>query len=327
METMTGTLNDQMMQVAEAKDLDRGTATTLVEIFRGAVSIDDDVKAQALAIVVTDESQVDLMAQAREKRLELRAQRIEVENIRKDKKDVHLRIGQVIDGMAKVLKDEIVPLEEHLGAQENYAKVQEEKREAARREAADKLLAEQEEAERLEKEEDDKRVREENARLKAESESRDKKENERRAADQKIADEKAAKARGDAERSRQAAVQREREKAERETENRRLEHVKLTTAHIAEVSEGTIGGLPQPFGILIYELEEKISLEGFSDEDAAEATLAIETAVSGFEEQMSHVAEKREQREQEELLLARQVKCPDCGMVFDSTEHLANKGE
>lgn len=211
----TESIETQMLVIAESKDLTKAEARELVDDFRSMASIDFDVEEKALAIAVTDESQVDLMAQARELRLELKAQRIAVDKHREAKKSYHLSVGQVIDGVAKVLRDLITPLEKHLGDQENFAKIQEEKRETERREKADALLKKQEEADRLEKEADDKRVREENARLKEREASRDRDENAARAAEQKIADEKASKARADAERSRRAAVQLEREKSEK----------------------------------------------------------------------------------------------------------------
>ena len=221
---METTINDQMLQVAEEKDLNKADAEEMVREFRSMVSIDDDVVAEALAIVVTNETQIEEMAAAREMRLDFRTQRIAVKAHRKEKKEHHLRAGQVIDGMAKCLVDLIEPLEAHLAEQENFVKIAEEKREAERLAKAEALLKEQEEKERLEKEAEDKRVREENEKLRAEAAVRDQKEQEARAEQQKITDEKAAKARADAERSRQAAVQREREKNEAEAEKREALH-------------------------------------------------------------------------------------------------------
>ncbi len=223
-ELRTESITDQMLQVATDKDLDKETALGMVEEFRSMVSIDNDVAEKALSIVVTDETQIDVMARARVMRLDLREQRIAVEHHRTEKGEYHLRRTQVINGMANVLKELFVPLETHLGEQENFAKIQEEKREAARREAADKLLVEQEEKDRVKREEEQRLQVQENARLKTEAAERDQKEADARAEAQKISDDKAKKARADAERSRQAAVQREREASDKIAAEREVAH-------------------------------------------------------------------------------------------------------
>ncbi len=223
-ELRTESITDQMMAIATAKDLTKTEARELVEDFRTMASIDLDVEEKALAIVVTDETQIDMMARAHEMRIELKDQRIAVEKHRVFKKEYHLRTGQVIDGLAKVLRELIEPLETHLAAQENFVKLQEEKREAARREAADKLLVEQEEKDRVKREEEQRLQVQENARLKTEAAERDQKEADARAEAQKISDDKAKKARADAERSRQAAVQREREASDKIAAEREVAH-------------------------------------------------------------------------------------------------------
>ncbi len=222
-ELRTESITDQMMEIATAKDLTKDEARELVDDFKSMASIDSDVEEKALAIVVTDETQIDMMARAHEMRIELKDQRTAVEKHRVFKKEYHLRTGQVIDGLAKVLRELIEPLETHLAAQENFVKFQEEKREEERREAADKLLVEQEEKDRVKREEERLQVQE-NARLKTEAAERDQKESAARAEAQKISDDKAKKARADAERSRQAAVQREREASDKIAAEREVAH-------------------------------------------------------------------------------------------------------
>jgi hypothetical protein len=87
-------------------------------------------KDASLAIVVEDESQTDLMSAAREMRLALRRERLRVENTRKTLKESSLRTGQAIDAVAKLLKDEIEPVEKHLEAQEKFAELAQAKRAA-----------------------------------------------------------------------------------------------------------------------------------------------------------------------------------------------------
>lgn len=79
-------------------------------------------------IVVTDESQTDIMVQAREQRLELKRVRVEVEKTRKQLKEQSLREGKAIDGIANVIKALIVPVEQHLEKQEKFIETQEELR-------------------------------------------------------------------------------------------------------------------------------------------------------------------------------------------------------
>lgn len=85
------------------------------------------LKDQALSIVVVSADQKDVIASAREMRLNLKAIRTSTENARKNLKDESLRRGRAIDGMANVIKFIIVPLEEHLEAQEKFAEVQRQK--------------------------------------------------------------------------------------------------------------------------------------------------------------------------------------------------------
>lgn len=83
---------------------------------------------KAYEIEVTDESQVELMQQAREGRLLLKAKRVEIEKTRKRLKEQSLLEGRFIDSLAKRLFDIIEPAEEHLETQEKYAETKEQLR-------------------------------------------------------------------------------------------------------------------------------------------------------------------------------------------------------
>ena len=80
---------------------------------------------KANAIVVTEETQKELMAEAREGRLLLKAKRIEVEKTRKSLKDQSLNEGRLIDSVAKYLTGLIEPAEKHLELQEKFIEIQE----------------------------------------------------------------------------------------------------------------------------------------------------------------------------------------------------------
>lgn len=68
------------------------------------------------------------MALARKTRLALKGIRVDVEKKRKTLKEESLRTGKAIDGMANIVKFLIVPVEEQLQEQEDYAKKIEQKR-------------------------------------------------------------------------------------------------------------------------------------------------------------------------------------------------------
>jgi hypothetical protein len=79
---------------------------------------------KANAIVVTDETQKEIMAEAREGRLLLKAKRIEVEKVRKSLKEQSLNEGRLIDSVAKYLTGLIEPAEKHLELQEKFIEIQ-----------------------------------------------------------------------------------------------------------------------------------------------------------------------------------------------------------
>lgn len=83
---------------------------------------------EAKGIVVSSEDDKDGMVKARGLRLRIREARIAVEKKRKTQKADYLAMSRAIDGMANVLKLPMQQLESHLQQQEDYAKIQEEKR-------------------------------------------------------------------------------------------------------------------------------------------------------------------------------------------------------
>jgi hypothetical protein len=82
--------------------------------FKDFTAIADEWREKAMAIVVTDESQVELISQAKEGKKILKAKRIEIEKTRKKLKEQSLQEGRLIDGVAKHLMAIIEPAEKHL---------------------------------------------------------------------------------------------------------------------------------------------------------------------------------------------------------------------
>ena len=92
-------------------------------------------------IVVTDESQTDLMASARDKRRTLQKIRTGVENTRVELKAEHLRKGNAIQAVANYIKEEITPAEDYLKLQEKFAEIKQAERAAKiKSERVEKLM-------------------------------------------------------------------------------------------------------------------------------------------------------------------------------------------
>lgn len=82
-------------------------------------------------------------------------------------------------------------------------------------------------------------------------------------------------------------------------EESRVAHCKQVIDHIREVGKGTIGGQPQPFGLLLYELNEKIIIDDTFGEFGAEARQAREEAIERLNAAME--AQKKADAERAEL--------------------------
>lgn len=132
--------DDQFKSVIPA-ELNKEKVDSILAAFKEDVSLDQEVFDRAMGIVVTDDSQTDLMNQARELRLALKNDRVRIEKTRKALKEQSLREGQLIDGIARILKAKIEPTEAHLEAQEKFAELREAERKAALAESRSAELA------------------------------------------------------------------------------------------------------------------------------------------------------------------------------------------
>lgn len=116
---------------AQTKGLEIATAQQLKSSFAEYFTRVQPWAEKAKTIHVTNANQTEVIAEARECRLKLRAIRIETETTRKRLKEDSLRLGKAIDGFANILKAIIEPAEQHLQDQEDFAERQEEARKAA----------------------------------------------------------------------------------------------------------------------------------------------------------------------------------------------------
>lgn len=131
---MTDLKQNQLAIVAQESGLESGKVEGLLQSFAGYFDEARKLAAESKDIIVTDESQTELMVKARESRLALKRVRVDVENTRKQLKEQSLREGRAIDGISNLIKALIVPVEEHLEKQEKYAEIKELERIAKRHE-------------------------------------------------------------------------------------------------------------------------------------------------------------------------------------------------
>jgi len=161
------------VMVKEA-NLDESRAGYLLKQFSEHFKEAAEWAKKANDIIVTNENQTVMMEIARTGRLFLSKKRQEIEKARKWMKEPALREGQAIDKIANLLKDTIIPTEEHLRRQEDFVKLhQEAEAERIRLEVETRL-----EQERIAKEKADAealaKAQAENARLRKESEAKEK---------------------------------------------------------------------------------------------------------------------------------------------------------
>jgi len=122
------TLEIAVPQELKVEGVSNSEALQLQEIFVPFFEKAEGWKQKAMSIKVDDIDQVEEMENARIARLELKKIRVEVEHKRKGLKEEIVSKGKAIDGMANVIKYLIEPIERHLKEQEDFAKIQEERR-------------------------------------------------------------------------------------------------------------------------------------------------------------------------------------------------------
>ena len=120
-------MNQEITKLAENSLIEKSKSDYIIEKFSEFTTIATEWNEKANAILVTDESQKDLMLQAREGRLLLKAKRIEIEKTRKSLKEQSLNEGRLIDSIAKSLTALVEPAEKHLELQERFAEIQDQK--------------------------------------------------------------------------------------------------------------------------------------------------------------------------------------------------------
>jgi len=123
-------MNQEITKLLRNALIEKTKLDYIAEKFSEFTTVATEWSEKANAIVVTDESQIELMQQAKEGRLILKAKRIEIEKTRKSLKEQSLNEGRLIDGIAKTLTLLVEPAEKHLMLQESFIEIQEQKRKA-----------------------------------------------------------------------------------------------------------------------------------------------------------------------------------------------------
>lgn len=160
--------NNQLQVIIKESELSNDKSSVLMSKFANFFSDADLWAKKAKTIKVTHESQKSMMDAARQGRLFLRKIRLDIESIRKSLKEESLREGRAIDKVAKILKEQIEPIEEYLDKQEHFIEYREAEKEAKVRAEIERKMEEERIAEEKRKAQEEERLRKENEALKAE---------------------------------------------------------------------------------------------------------------------------------------------------------------
>ncbi len=118
-------MTNELQVILDEQNVAQENAKQLIAAFGAPFTEAGEILSTYKKIQVTDESQKDLMAEAREKRLTLKKIRTGVEAKRKELKEDSLRVGKAIDGVARYIKENIEPAEQYLELQEKFAEIKE----------------------------------------------------------------------------------------------------------------------------------------------------------------------------------------------------------
>jgi len=118
-------MDKELANIVDVSIIDKDKSDYIISKFKEYTEVVNEWSEKAMSIVVSDESQVEIMKEAREGRLLLKAKRCDIEKTRKKLKEQSLQEGRVIDAIAKHLTALIEPAEKHLELQDKYIEIQE----------------------------------------------------------------------------------------------------------------------------------------------------------------------------------------------------------
>jgi hypothetical protein len=117
-----------LVKVIEESGLEEATKAIIETTFLGRYEAIKEYEEKVKAIVVTDETQVELMAEAKELRLELRKYRTSADKDREKLKAGSIKYGKAIQAAYNETERVCKKYEEYLEAQEKFAEIQAMKR-------------------------------------------------------------------------------------------------------------------------------------------------------------------------------------------------------
>jgi hypothetical protein len=133
---------EAITSIVETAGLEKETSATIKEKFLVFAEKVAEMKEKAMAIVVTDESQTDLMKNAREARLIFKDLRVAADKTKKALKEDSLKYAKAVQEVYNMIEGTITPIEEHLERQEKYLEIKEAERKAILNTERRNLLAE-----------------------------------------------------------------------------------------------------------------------------------------------------------------------------------------
>ena len=113
-------MDNKALEVIKESGVEQQTAKMLQESFSPFFDEAGKVIEESKLIIVTDVSQKDDMAKAREMRLILKNARVSADKKRKELKEDSMRYGKAVQGIYNVLDFLIVPAEKYLEEQEKF---------------------------------------------------------------------------------------------------------------------------------------------------------------------------------------------------------------
>lgn len=122
--------NDLILRI-EQNNVEAGTAKILQDSFIEFFAQAQEWKEKADKLVVTDETQIAEMKDARTARLALKDIRVNANKTRKRLKEDSIKYGRAVEDAYNVIEGLISPIEKHLEAQEKFGEIKEAERKAS----------------------------------------------------------------------------------------------------------------------------------------------------------------------------------------------------
>jgi len=117
---------NSLTSLIKESGLDKARSQSLIDNFGDLFELAKDWKKKAADLVISDPSQTDLIAQAKEAHSLIKDKRIAIEKKHKELKEAPLREGQALDKIKRALLELLDPIEEDLKQKKDFVKIYEE---------------------------------------------------------------------------------------------------------------------------------------------------------------------------------------------------------